>query len=311
MKTPETLGYANGSYDRAAHLREDNDALAVLAARKDAKLFVFCGDVPVIKKEGESLDPLFALTGYPGEGSDQKKIFLGLDKGAPRFAVEVPGALTETLKAQEELALIDLRSVAVQDLFDIETHGAMATAKALMFWQRTHAFCSQCGKPSDITRAGWQRSCPHCGAQHFPRTDPVVIMLAVDGERCLLGRQSRFAPGWYSCLAGFLEPGETIEAAVRREIKEESDIDVAEVDYLFSQPWPFPESLMIGCIGKATSEKIKVDTTELEDARWFTREDVKMMITGTHPDGFHVPVKMSIASHILGVWSRGEFHEWK
>ncbi len=306
MKTPATLGFANGTYDRAAYLREDAAALAALAARKDARLFVFCGEVPVIRREGDNLDPLFETRGYPGEGSDQKKLFLGLDDGAPRFAVEIPAALSEPLKLQEDVELIDLRTIAVQDLFDTKTHGALATAKALMFWQRTHAFCSQCGKPSEVTKAGWQRSCPHCGAQHFPRTDPVVIMLAIDGERCLLGRQSLFQAGWYSCLAGFVEPGETLEAAVRREIKEEADIEVGAVDYLFSQPWPFPESLMIGCIAEATSQTIKVDTSELEDARWFTRGDVKLMIAGTHPEGFHVPVKMSIASHILGVWANGD-----
>lgn len=303
MKTPVTLGYAMGDYDRAAHLREDDEALSGLARRSDARLFVFCGDVPVLARRGSDLDPLFPVKGYPGEGGDQEKIFLGLADGAPRFAVQIPAALSEQLQAQEELALIDLRSIAVQDLFDGGSHAAMATAKALQFWHRTHAFCSQCGKPSVMAKAGWQRSCPSCGAQHFPRTDPVVIMLAVDGERCLLGRQSRFAPGWYSCLAGFLEPGETIEAAVRREIKEEAGIDVGAVDYLFSQPWPFPESLMIGCVAEARSHAITVDTTELEDARWFSRDDVRMMLAGTHPEGFHVPVKMSIASHILNAWA--------
>jgi NAD+ diphosphatase len=306
VKTPETLGFANGRYDRAAYVREQPEELAALARRPEARTFVFCGEVPVIARHGETLDPLFPVKDYPGAGSDQEMIFLGLDNGAPRFAVEIPAQLTEPLNLQEDVVLIDQRSVAVQDLFDGTTHGAMATAKALMFWHRTHGFCGQCGKPSVVAKAGWQRNCPACGAQHFPRTDPVVIMLAVDGERCLLGRQSRFAPGWYSCLAGFVEPGETIEAAVRREVKEEADIEVGAVDYLFSQPWPFPESLMIGCLAQAKSEKITVDTSELEDVRWFSREDVRLMIAGTHPDGLHVPVKMSIASHILGVWANGE-----
>jgi len=301
VKTPGTLGFALGDYDRAQHLRDTAADQARLMADPRARTFVFCGEVPLIK-DGDPLDPLFAMQGYPGQGSAQRPIFLGLDDGAPRFAVEVPASLADTLKTDEALKLIDLRTIAVQALFDGRVTAAFATAKALMFWHRTHAFCSQCGKPSEPAKAGWQRNCPHCGAQHFPRTDPVVIMLAVDGERCLLGRQGRFPPGWYSCLAGFVEPGETIEAAVRREIQEETAVLTGAVDYLFSQPWPFPESLMIGCVAQATSDAITVDTHELEDARWFTRDDVRMMVAGTHPDGYFCPPTMSIASHILRHW---------
>jgi NAD+ diphosphatase len=146
---------------------------------------------------------------------------------------------------------------------------------------------------------GYRRDCPACGAQHFPRTDPVAIMLTVHGDRCLLGRQRRFLPGMYSCLAGFIEPGETIEDAVRRETREESGILVGRVDYRASQPWPFPASLMIGCVAEALTTEITRDDEELEDCRWFDRDEVRRMFAGDHPDGLLPPNRIAIAHHLL------------
>jgi NAD+ diphosphatase len=306
MPLPAILGFAHGSYDRAAHLREDADRLALLAKDKAARLLVLCGDVPVMHKTAGGIDPLFDMADYPGAGTAQEKIFLGFDNGAPRFAVAVDGSMADMLHTREDVKLIDTRSLAIQGVLAPEVMGGIATAKALFFWHRTHRFCSQCGKLSEMTKAGWQRNCPACGAQHFPRTDAVVIMLAVDGNTCLMGRQSRFPPGMYSCLAGFVEPGETMETAVRREVKEETGIDTGSVAYLFSQPWPFPESLMMGCIAEATSREIVVDTNELEDARWFARQDVLAMMEGNHPEGFACPPAMSIAHQIMRVWAAGE-----
>ncbi len=151
--------------------------------------------------------------------------------------------------------------------------------------------------------AGWRRDCPVCKATHFPRTDPVVIMLAVDGEACLLGRQPRFPKGMYSALAGFLEPGETIEAAVRREIREEAGVVCGAVQYFASQPWPFPASLMIGCFAEAEGRRIEVDRVELEDARWFGRDEAVALIEGRHPDGLTAPMPMAIAHHLLKRWA--------
>ncbi len=150
-----------------------------------------------------------------------------------------------------------------------------------------------------MTQGGYRRDCPTCGAQHFPRTDPVVIMAIVDGDRVLLGRQARFVPGMYSCLAGFLEPGETIEDAVRRETWEEAGIRVGRVGYHSSQPWPFPNSLMIGCIGEALTTDVVPDATELEDCRWFTRDEARAMLDGSHPDGVSSPKPLAIAHHLL------------
>ena len=156
-----------------------------------------------------------------------------------------------------------------------------------------------------MSAAGWRRDCDNCHAQHFPRTDPVVIMLVTEGDRCLLGRQARFGKGMYSALAGFLEPGETIEEAVRREVREEAGIQVGAVQYVASQPWPFPSSLMIGCMGTALSTHIILDRLELEDARWFTRSEAETMLAGTHPDGLGAPQPIAIAHHLLRYWVEG------
>ena len=179
----------------------------------------------------------------------------------------------------------------------------LAAAKALMHWHARHRFCSNCGAPTEVAVAGWRRDCPVCKAMHFPRTDPVVIMLAVDGDACLLGRQPRFPKGMYSALAGFVEPGETIEAAVRREIREEAGVACGAVQYFASQPWPFPASLMIGCFAEAESRSLEVDRVELEDARWFSRDEAIALLERRHPDGLTAPTPMAIAHHLLKRWA--------
>jgi NAD+ diphosphatase len=196
-----------------------------------------------------------------------------------------------------------LRSIALQGLVSAKMVGALAQGKSVMYWHAHHRFCANCGAPTRVTAAGWRRECESCGRHHFPRTDPVAIMLATDGDRCLLGRQVRFPAGMYSCLAGFIESGETIEDAVRREIKEEAGITTGRITYLASQPWPFPCSLMIGCLAEATSRELKVDATELEDARWFTRDDARMMLRNAHPAKLFAPPKIAIAHHLLVAWA--------
>jgi NAD+ diphosphatase len=176
-----------------------------------------------------------------------------------------------------------------------------ATAKALLHWHRVHGFCAACGARSDLSHGGWQRSCPACGAQHFPRTDPVVIMLVTRGNSVLLGRSPGWPEGMYSLLAGFIEPGETLEAAVRREVKEESGIDCGAVGYLASQPWPFPASLMLGARAEALSEAITIDPDELEDALWVSREEMVTVMAGLHPT-IKPTRKGAIAHFILENW---------
>jgi NAD+ diphosphatase len=178
-------------------------------------------------------------------------------------------------------------------------------AKSMVSWHQRHGFCANCGTRSAMKEGGWKRDCPNCKAEHFPRTDPVVIMLVTSGEKVLLGRQKQFLPGMYSCLAGFVEAAETIEDAVRREIFEESGIRCTDVNYYMTQPWPYPSSLMIGCTARATNEDIVVDHAELEDARWFGRDEATLMIKRQHPDGLAGPHPFAIAHHLLGRWVHG------
>jgi NAD+ diphosphatase len=201
--------------------------------------------------------------------------------------------------------LTDLRSLAMEGRLAPDEIGMFAQAKALMFWHVRHGYCANCGAPTASGVAGWRRDCAVCKAQHFPRTDPVGIMLAVHGDKCLLGRQARFPKRMYSCLAGFIEPGETIEDAVRREIFEEAGIRCGPVSYLASQPWPFPANLMIGCIAQAETEELHVDGAELEDARWFTRTEAAEMLEGRHAAAIVAPHRLAIARHILQAWVEG------
>jgi NAD+ diphosphatase len=194
----------------------------------------------------------------------------------------------------------------VQGLVAPEHLPPIAEAKARLAWHARHRFCPNCGAPTDLAEGGWKRVCPVCKAEHFPRTDPVVIMLAVRGNQCLLGRSARFASAMWSCLAGFVEPGENIEEAVRREVQEEAGIVCGRIAYFASQPWPFPMSLMIGCHAEALNHEIKVDASELEGARWFDRDEVALMLLRRHPDGLGTPPPVAIAHHIIRAWVEGE-----
>jgi NAD+ diphosphatase len=296
------LGYSDSSLDRAAERREDPATIAALAQDARSRSYVLVGEFVVLRREGADLDPLYPLPELRSLGEAAETVFLGLLEGAGRFAVALEPAAATELKAQSQTQLTDLRSIAVQGLVAPEHLAPLAEAKALLSWHMRHRFCANCGAPTRSVNAGWRRDCPACNAQHFPRTDPVVIMLAVSGERCLLGRQGRFAPRMWSCLAGFVEPGEAVEQAVRRETLEEAGIVCGRVVYFASQPWPFPMSLMIGCHAQALSDKIIVDRTELEDVRWFTRSDVAAMLQRAHPEGLATPPPVAIAHHIIRAW---------
>jgi NAD+ diphosphatase len=296
------LGYSDNSLERAAERREDPAAIAALAQDARSRGYALVGEFVVLRRNGADLDPLHPLRELHSLGASTETVFLGLLDGAARFAVALEPAAAAELKGQSLTQLTDLRSIAVQGLVAPEHLAPLAEAKALLNWHTRHRFCANCGSPTQSVNAGWRRDCPVCKAQHFPRTDPVVIMLAVSGERCLLGRQGRFASGMWSCLAGFVEPGEAVEQAVRRETLEEAGILCGRVVYFASQPWPFPMSLMIGCHAKALSEDIIVDRTELEDARWFARTDVAAMLRRAHPGGLATPPPIAIAHHIIRAW---------
>jgi NAD+ diphosphatase len=296
------LGYTDSRIDRAAERRNDDAWLRAAMQDRRAGSYVIGSELVVLKKSGATHDPLFAYDELPALGPALETIFLGLCDGAPRFGIGIAQDRAEALKARADLEVIDLRSIAVGGLAAAEHLPPLAEAKAMLHWHARHRFCSNCGAASEVSQAGWKRQCPACKTEHFPRTDPVAIMLVTDGARCLLGRSGRFASTMWSCLAGFLEPGEAIEDAVRREILEEAGIVCGRVSYLFSQPWPFPSSLMIGCHAEALSADIVVDRSELEDARWFSRDEAAAMLLRRHPDGLTTPPPVAIAHHIIRDW---------
>jgi NAD+ diphosphatase len=261
----------------------------------------------IVAKKGSPLSaPLFTPTEAHAFGPAAETIFLGLLDGAPRFGHGLSLQSTEALKRRDDLLVTDLRSIAVQGLVAADDLPPIAEAKAILHWHARHRFCPNCGAATRLVCGGWRRDCPQCKAEHFPRTDPVVIMLATDGDRCLLGRSPRFLPTMWSCLAGFVEPGESIEDAVHRETREEAGITCGRVVYFASQPWPFPASLMIGCHAEALTHEIVVDREELEDARWFSKDEIGSMLTRKHPQGLTTPPPVAIAHHIIRAWVEDE-----
>ncbi|MBI4274049.1 MAG: NAD(+) diphosphatase [Rhizobiales bacterium] len=297
------LGYAGSLLVRAAERRDD--AAFLMSLERDATVYVVGGELIVLRSAAGRYDPRFSFAEARALGATREIVFLGLRDGAGCFGIGIEPKEAEGLKNRVNLHVTDLRSIAVQGLVEPHHLPPLAEAKALLSWHSRHRFCASCGGATKLVQGGWRRDCPTCSAQHFPRTDPVVIMLAFAGNQCLLGRQPRFAPGMWSCLAGFVEPGETIEEAVCREMHEEAGIECGRVRYFASQPWPFPASLMIGCHAQALSREITVDRNELEDARWFSRNEVIEMLLRRHPGELTTPPQIAVAHHIIRAWIEG------
>src|SRR5947209_13328285 len=291
--------------DRAAHLRGNDEKLLTLENNPNSRAYVVHRDSLVVKPEAGGARALLAIDEALKLGANPGTIFLGLREGAAVFGMGISAAAVEKLLTREDVAVTELRGMAMQGLVPPDQLSAIAMAKSMVSWHQRHGFCANCGNRTAMKEGGWKRECPHCKAEHFPRTDPVVIMLLTSGEKCLLGRQKHFPPRMYSCLAGSVEAAEAIEDAVRREIFEESGIRCTDVSYYMTQPWPYPSSLMIGCAARATSEDIVVDRSELEDARWFDRDEARLMITRKHPHGLAGPHPFAIAHHLLGRWVHG------
>jgi NAD+ diphosphatase len=238
---------------------------------------------------------------------DVPPVFLGLLEGVAHFAIDVSqlGDPRHELNLDESWRFEDSRAAATQ--LSLAETGILAQSRAQLDWHRRHQFCSVCGQRTVQGRGGHVRQCMACKAEHFPRTDPVAIMVVSDGDRCLLGqtrgRLSR--TGTYSALAGFIDQGESIEEAVRREVKEEAGIEVGTVRYHSSQPWPFPSSLMIGCHAQALTTEIQKDDGEMADVQWFSRDEVLSALKGEHPH-LRVPAPIAIAHHLIKAWAEGE-----
>ena len=293
MRHGEDVTFGGSGLDRAAALRGDLARQADLLA--NGRILPLWRGKPLMVA-GAALG--WVTPGSPVLQAGAAPVFLGLDAGVACFAQDISAWVPTVASDAEGSGIFDPNrqghpALPEDHLFE-DLRGVMAaltpreaelaaTAKAILQWHATHGFCSACGAATTIINAGWQRVCPACAAQHFPRTDPVVIMLVVRGNQLLLGRSPAWPEGMYSLLAGFVEPGEVLEAAVRREVAEETGVQVGAVRYLASQPWPFPGSLMFGCIAEATTEAITLDPVELEDALWISREDLITVLAGQHP----------------------------
>ena len=233
-------------------------------------------------------------------------IFLGLDGDRAVFALDISAAENPAQKGPLAGLGFFRDARAAGQMVSIKEAAIIAQAKALIDWHQRHGFCPKCGAPTRVMDAGYRRLCDKCNSEHFPRVDPVVIMLAIDGDACLVGRGKLFPQGMFSALAGFIEPGETIEEAVRRELMEEASVKVGEVTYWATQPWPFPSSLMIGCFAQATSREVKVDQSELAEVRWIERKVARELIEGKRVDGIMVPPPIAIAHHLIKAFALGE-----
>lgn len=295
---PAPIAFAGARIDRADHIRSDAAAIAALQV-EDGRLLRLDGLDPVLTEDGR-----LAWGQVADRAPGAELVFLGVDpdRGGIGCFAQVPAAFPREAMAAGPRGW---QAMAVLPADELAVYGA---ARALVGWHARHRFCAVCGQPSAITKGGWQRTCtnPDCRAEHFPRTDPVTIMLIEHEGRVLLGRQPRFPAGRYSALAGFVEPGETIEEAVAREVFEEAGVRTHGVTYVASQPWPFPSSLMIGCHGHAEDPAITIDTTELEDARWFARDDVIDALQAVERGGtgrsFGAPPATAIAHLLLRWW---------
>ena len=311
MRHAEEVSFGGSGLDRAAEIRGDIPALAAAMQSPGARTVVLWRGKPLVR--GDRPDLVRLPLDHPVLAEARAEpVLLGREVGEAVFAHDISAwvpagldtaALGSFLDQSEQVhpalaegeRFVELRTLLTR--LDPRDAELAATAKAIRQWHATHGFCARCGAASDVFMAGWQRICPSCGGQHFPRTDPVVIMLITRGNSCLLGRSHGWPQGMYSCLAGFVEPGETIEAAVRREVAEEAGITVGPVRYLASQPWPFPASLMIGCHGEALNEEITLDPAELEAARWVTREEVADAFAGRNPE--MLPARKGAIAHFL------------
>ncbi|HYO75940.1 MAG TPA: NAD(+) diphosphatase [Thermoanaerobaculia bacterium] len=276
------ITFANNPLDRTAVRRDDGEWIAAQLAAPSTRVLALQDGKPLVR------DERLAFVNAP---ASEPLLFLGVDdSGAAYFACETTADDGEFRELRAAALTLPADEVAI-----------VAVAKSLFYWHERHGFCANCGSRTNVTSAGWKRVCPACSAEHFPRVDPVVIMLPLQGDRCLLGRQSTWPAGRMAPLAGFVEPGETIEEACAREVAEEAQLRATRVAYHACQPWPFPSSLMFGLFVEVEGEGV-ADQVELEEVRWLTRDEVRAMLEGGHPEVLP-PNKYAIAHELLTYWT--------
>jgi NAD+ diphosphatase len=300
------MSFSGNPLDRASERRADP---AWIAARRAEALFLPLWRLKVLLAGPEGALRAARLRPERCETlavADAPCVFLGLENGRPLFALDISLAAEDPALAGPLAGLGAFHDMRPAAFLLPETDTAiLGQAKALIDWHQRHRFCPNCGTATNFADGGYRRICPHCAAEHFPRTDPVVIMLPVDGDCCLVGHNKRFPGPLYSAFAGFVEPGETIEEAVKRELREEVNLAVGTVTYHASQPWPFPSALMIGCYAQARSRDFVTDGTEIEAARWMSRDEVRARLADAIDDGIKLPVPIAIAHHLIKDWAKG------
>ena len=297
--------FSGNPLDRSGDLRNDAAWLAEQEANPEALAMILWEGRPLVETHEGAERLVWVSLAHARDMARDRDVFLGLWKGAPVFAAEFEGSIDPTTGPAGGLGrFVEMREAAV--VLPEADAGIAATAKSLFDWRRRHGFCAACGKATDQASGGWKRVCPACGTEHFPRVDPVVIMLPVykcgAEPRCLLGRQAAWPAGRMSALAGFMEPGEAIEEACAREVMEEAGLTVSGVAYHSSQPWPFPAQLMIGLIAEVTTDEAAPDQTELEAVAWLTRSEARAVLDETHPT-IHAPPPYAIARRLLESWA--------
>ncbi|MGD0144662.1 MAG: NAD(+) diphosphatase [Rhizomicrobium sp.] len=302
------IPFSGNPLNRASEKRPDVDWVAAKRRDPSSLILPLWRLQPFLLGSEKARGPLEAGFLRPGlaetlAGEDAPWVMLGLEGERALFALDISAARDPANEGP--LAGLghfrDMRAAAML-LPDRDT-AILGQAKALIDWHQRHGFCPRCGGRTTLADAGYKRVCGGCNAEHFPRTDPVVIMLATHAEACLVGRGKQFPPGMFSALAGFIEPGETIEEAVRRELFEEAGVRVGAVTYYATQPWPFPSSLMIGCFAEAVGPEITVDGNELAEAFWLERSKARALIGGERIDGLWVPPSIAIAHHLIKTWA--------
>lgn len=300
MTNSNDMPLAANPLDRAAHRRTDEAWLETAMQQDDVLFFLMRKGEPFIEKRGLVWMGPEARKLSPASPT----VFMGEDKqGTPVFALNLPDAFDVDASLVAGAGTFSEFRMAAGALSDMEAN-LVSTARSVFLWHASHGHCAKCGGRVGVVDAGWKTQCPECGTEHFPRTDPVAIMLAVKDGKCLIGRQAMWPAGFMSCLAGFCEPGETIEQAAARELFEEAGItcDPASAEYIACQPWPFASSLMVGLILEAENFEITLDKNEIDEARWITRAEAREIISGQHAELF-CPPKMAIAHHILKTWA--------
>ncbi len=316
MRDAEQVTFGGSGFNRAGHVRGDVDSLAEYRNSPSATAAAFWRGKPLVEHDN-TLQIVWLPLDHPlFQSAIDPAIFLGLQGDKPKFAFDISRWTPRDDPAPASMGFLDTTEVThpllpvrqkfvglrnVMALLSPRDAEIAAMAAGNFAWHRAHGFCARCGNKTAISQGGWQRRCAGCGSTHFPRTDPVVIMLVTHGNDLLLGRSPNWPKGMFSLLAGFMEPGETIEAAVRREVHEETKVEIGRVDYLNSQPWPFPASLMIGCRAEALSREITIDPVEIEQAKWMSRAQILEQWT-QNDDSLVAARKGAIAHFLIRKW---------